>query len=72
MSCENVEGCPLFPLFSIKSSLALWKTYYCEADYSRCARLRLRAAGELVPPNLLPNGKLLASLLDRDTTAGGS
>ena len=42
----------------------VWKTFYCAANFARCARYQRSAAGEAVPANLLPNGKVLhASVL---------
>jgi hypothetical protein len=61
MSCIHVSSCPLFPLFGVKSSLAVWKVYYCEGDFERCARLKARRAGAEPPANLLPNGRLLVA-----------
>lgn len=58
-SCLRVSTCPLFAQLKMKSSLRVWKTYYCEGDFDRCARYRLVQAKEPVPLNLLPNGKLL-------------
>ncbi len=59
MNCPNVNGCPLFPLFKLKSSLGVWQTHYCESNFAACERYRLAQAGTRVPPNLLPNGKTL-------------
>ncbi len=64
-SCTRIEGCPLFKQFSIKASLIIWTTRYCNGEFSRCERLKLASAGKAVPVNLLPNGKLLAVPLDR-------
>jgi hypothetical protein len=64
-SCERIQGCPLFKHFSLKSSLVIWTTTYCNSDFSRCERLRRATAGQPVPVNLLPNGKMLAVALDR-------
>jgi hypothetical protein len=30
---------------------------FCEADYSRCERYKLRITGAPVPATLMPNGK---------------
>ena len=37
----------------------VWKTFYCAGNFERCARYQRSVAGEAVPANLLPNGKLL-------------
>jgi hypothetical protein len=57
--CARIQGCPLFKQFSIKASVRVWMSSYCEGDFSRCERFKLASAGGQVPPNLLPNGKLL-------------
>jgi hypothetical protein len=58
-SCLRVSTCPLFAQFKMKSSLTIWKTFYCEGDFNRCERYRLVLSKVPVPANLLPNGKLL-------------
>ena len=59
MKCPNTQGCPLFPLFRMKSYLGVWQTHYCENAFETCARYQLAQQGVRVPPNLLPNGKEL-------------
>ena len=59
MKCPNTHGCPLFPLFMMKSSLGVWQTHYCEGKYEACARYVMSKGGIRVPPNMLPNGKEL-------------
>ena len=59
MACPRISGCPLFPKFSMESSMRVWKTSYCEGTFQRCERYRLATGGATVPPNLLPNGKML-------------
>ena len=59
MSCPSTPTCPLFPLFTMRSSLAVWRTNYCDAGYQRCERFKLKQASRPVAPNLLPNGRLL-------------
>jgi len=58
-SCPRVDGCPLFKQFSLKSSLAVWRCFYCEGDFARCERWKLASANLQVPLNLLPNGRRL-------------
>jgi hypothetical protein len=60
MACTHVSSCPLFALFGVKSSLSIWKVYYCEGDFARCERLKASLTGKEPPSNMLPNGKLLA------------
>jgi hypothetical protein len=64
MACAQIADCPLFP--NLKSSLAGWRTHYCDADeaWLNCARYTRRLAGKPVPVALLPNGKLAQILLD--------
>lgn len=57
--CSHVPTCELFPKFALRGSLRVWQTFYCEGDFSRCARYELALAGKPVLPNLLPNGKTL-------------
>ena len=59
MACARVSGCPLYQAFAMKSSLRVWQSYYCEGDFNRCERLRRSSAGLPVPPNMLPNGRML-------------
>jgi hypothetical protein len=59
MSCARVVTCPLFKAFSMKSSLRVWQSYYCEGTFERCERWKLVAAGKPVPAAMLPNGRLL-------------
>ena len=68
-TCVKVATCPLFPAFAMKSSLRIWRTFYCEGDFARCERLKLAEAGQPVPPNLLPNGRLLELTGDRSGAA---
>jgi hypothetical protein len=65
MACARIDGCPLFKAFSMKSSLKIWQSYFCEGDFTRCQRYLRAAAGETVPANLLPNGRSLAVPLDQ-------
>jgi hypothetical protein len=65
MACSRVSGCPLYKAFAMKSSLRVWQSYYCEGDFDRCERFRLSSAGSTVPPNMLPNGRLLDVSLDQ-------
>ncbi len=58
-TCTRMNGCPLFKQFSLKASLAVWTSRYCEGDFARCARLQLATGGKPVPLNLLPNGRML-------------
>jgi hypothetical protein len=59
VTCPNLTACPLYPLFTLKSTLGVWQTRYCNDAFATCERYRLAQAGTRVPPNLLPNGKTL-------------
>ncbi len=59
-SCSRMKTCPLFRAFSIKSSMKVWQTYYCQNEFERCERWRLAHSGKPVPANLLPNGRTLS------------
>ena len=59
-ACTRIASCPLFPLFTIQASLAVWKMRYCEGDFSGCERYKLAREMKPIPTNLLPNGKMLA------------
>jgi hypothetical protein len=65
MSCARVATCPLFKAFSMRSSLKVWQSYYCEGTFERCERWKLVAAGKPVPAALLPNGRLLEGPVDQ-------
>jgi hypothetical protein len=49
----------MYGLFTMAGTLAVWKTNYCNAEFTRCARYQGSTRGEVVPINLLPNGRLL-------------
>jgi hypothetical protein len=47
----------------MKSSLRIWKDFFCSSNYQACVRYQAGQRGERVPPNLLPNGKILEIML---------
>ena len=57
--CPNLDGCRLFPLFTLAGTLRVWKDNYCGGRYTDCARYRRALLAIKVPDNLLPNGTLL-------------
>jgi hypothetical protein len=65
MACARVGTCPLFKAFAMKSSLNVWKTYYCEGTFERCERWKLVADGKPVPQALLPNGRMLEGPIEQ-------
>lgn len=58
-SCARLSTCPLFHELARKPALKVWKAYWCEGAFERCERWRRFEAGQPVPVNLLPNGRLL-------------
>lgn len=57
--CPHVPTCALYPRFSLKGALRIWKAHFCEhpEKHLTCARFRLNETGEKVPETLLPNGE---------------
>jgi len=49
----------MFAVFAKKATLAVWKSLYCESNFEACERLKLFHAGQIAPPTMLPNGRLL-------------
>jgi len=58
-TCTHTSNCALFPMISVNSALKVWRTFYCEGKWTECHRYKLSLEGKPVPPNLLPNGKVL-------------
>jgi hypothetical protein len=58
-ACPHRNSCTLLGLYEQPGAAALWTANYCEADHSRCQRIRYAQAGRKVPHNLLPNGRLM-------------
>ena len=56
-SCPRMGGCPLYPMFKMRTFLQTWIALYCEADFTRCERYKRASAGGPIPPTLLPNGR---------------
>jgi hypothetical protein len=61
MSCAHATTCPLYALFAAQEPLRVWQIHFCDGRFEECARLKRARAGQDVPRNLLPNGKLLES-----------
>lgn len=61
MNCPHCSGCALYPKFRIEALLKVWKLNYCESpNHTACARFQASSRGDVVPLNLLPNGKTLS------------
>jgi hypothetical protein len=57
--CPFTKGCRLYPMFLLQASLKTWQIRYCETNYEGCARYQVAKRGDIVPLQLLPNGKML-------------
>ena len=64
MACTHKDSCALFPVISLSSALMIWQTFYCDGQHETCLRFQRSLKGEKVPPNLLPNGKVLDLVVD--------
>jgi hypothetical protein len=58
-NCAHMSSCEMYDLFQLRGALRVWQINYCEGNYGRCARYQRAIAGQPMPSNLLPNGKLL-------------
>ena len=72
MSCSHTANCPLFAQFAMEPALAIWKSHYCDGEYSNCARYQLGLKGEAVPITLLPNGKMIEKKVKSKEELGGT
>ena len=54
-----MSQCEMYDLLRAAGTLAMWKTRYCCAEYTRCARYELSSQGKPVPANLMPSGAML-------------
>lgn len=54
-TCRLIQYVDLLPVLRNKI-----ENYYCKKHFTKCARLNLHETGNLVPDNLLPNGKAYA------------
>lgn len=54
--CPNAGHCPLFARFQSSPALRVWKKFFCESSFERCARLAGMQCGANVAPTLLPDG----------------
>ncbi|MDD5223346.1 MAG: hypothetical protein PHE84_05095 [bacterium] len=56
-SCPNVNECTANRHFHTKSIRDVFTTLYCEGNFVKCARKKLKDSGNLIPEKLLPNGQ---------------
>ena len=66
MACTHAETCPLFP--KLRASLGAWRVNYCdtESEWLNCARYQRSLSGKPVPLALLPNGKMVAVIVEEE------
>ena len=57
--CPNMPTCRMYSVFTLASTLQIWKDNYCTSDFDRCERFKRSACGEQVSDLMLPNGILL-------------
>ena len=48
----------------MEAAFRVWESFYCDGAFHRCERYRLHEAGQEVPDQLLPNGRLLEGVGD--------
>lgn len=61
--CENLEKCPIFKQFRVEGLANVWIRLYCKgSSQPNCIRKQKKAAGEELPPNMLPDGSLLTNM----------
>jgi hypothetical protein len=62
MQCPFISHCPMFPHFRNELGLAMFKKAYCQSKrHEICERYKKASAGTMPPPDLLPNGRRLAT-----------
>lgn len=57
--CAFTEKCPIFIMFC-QDVQNIYLNLYCLNHYQQCKRRALRLSGQNVPPNMLPNGRMMA------------
>lgn len=58
-TCPQLDSCPMFRLLTVAGTGEVWKMNYCESTFERCERYKRTQAGESVPLEMMPNGKIL-------------
>jgi ankyrin repeat protein len=56
----------------MEPSLKVWKQHFCEGAYTTCVRYQHSLQGKTVPITLLPNGKVLNKVRNKDEVAGSA
>lgn len=54
-----MKRCEMYEIFQHTGTLGAWQALYCTGQFENCERFKETALGHPVPPNLMPNGKLL-------------
>jgi hypothetical protein len=57
--CPNMPNCRMYAVFSLATTLQIWKDNYCTSDFMRCERYKQTACGSAISDLLLPNGHML-------------
>lgn len=57
--CPLLPNCLFFNTLSLPTVAETLKDIHCRDRFEKCARYGKRKAGEVVPDNLWPNGKLM-------------
>lgn len=58
--CPHVTDCPMFSVFTLRSTLEVWKIRYCDSpNHGACERYRMTVKGHPVPALLMPSGATL-------------
>lgn len=72
MSCSHTVSCPLFAQFAMEPALAVWKSHFCDGEFTKCARYQLGLKGAAVPITLFPNGKMIEKKAKSKEELGGT
>jgi len=60
----------MYPRFSSKAVLAIYKTFYCKGSFEKCKRYELASEGVMPDADLLPDGDRLAPIPTDDADGG--
>ena len=67
--CPYTTLCDLHQSIGMEAALRVWQSFYCDGCFARCERFKLADAGHVVPPRLLPNGRLVDLPVSRNGRA---
>ncbi len=57
--CPHMKSCAMYSVFTLAGTLRVWQDNYCTDAFERCERYAKAQRGEVVPKQLMPNGKML-------------